>query len=186
VTLLQSILRDLGLQRRQKPALSLARAHRSRVHPRRPGSARRPEPAAVPSEAAPDPSRVRQGFLTRQGVDTICQHLPTELADAVRFLFFPTWRVGEVRTVQRRDYDRTDRVSRLGRSTRRNRTPRLLPVEGEIATIMDRRLKARRLDCHTSSTGTAVASATSGSAGRRRVRRPASPGGSSTTSDARG
>jgi integrase len=96
---------------------------------------------------APDPSRIRQGFLTRQEVDALRQHLPPDLADVVQFLFFSTWRVGEVRTIQWRDYDRADRVIRLRPEHSKNSHARVLPVEGEIATVIERRLKARRLDC---------------------------------------
>jgi integrase len=94
-----------------------------------------------------DPSRVRQGFLTRQEVDTLRQYLPTDLADVVHFLFWSTWRVGEARTLQWRDYDRTDRMLRLRPEHSKNQQPRVLPVEGELATVIERRLKVRRLDC---------------------------------------
>jgi integrase len=46
-----------------------------------------------------DPSRVRQGFFSREDVDALCAHLDADLADIVRFLFFSAWRVGEVRTL---------------------------------------------------------------------------------------
>jgi integrase len=80
-------------------------------------------------------------------VTTLCTHLPADIADLVRFLFFSAWRVGEARTLQWRDYDRTDRVLRLRPEHSKNRHGRVLPVEGELATIIERRLAARRLDC---------------------------------------
>src|SRR4029453_9442485 len=52
-----------------------------------------------------DPSLVRQGFFARAEVEALCAHLDADLADVVRFLFFSAWRVGEVRTLQWRDYD---------------------------------------------------------------------------------
>ena len=35
-----------------------------------------------------DPSRVRQGFFSREEVESLCAHLDADLADLVRFLFF--------------------------------------------------------------------------------------------------
>jgi integrase len=66
----------------------------------------------------------------------------------VRFLFFSAWRVGELRTLEWRDYDRADGVIRLRPERSKNRHGRVLPVDqGELATILERRWKARRLDC---------------------------------------
>jgi integrase len=100
----------------------------------------------VPKLAA-DPSRVRQGFFSRQEIESLTQHMPADIADAVEFLFFSTWRVGEMRTLEWRDYDRADGVIRLRPEKSKNKHGRLLPVEGEIARIIERRLEKRRLDC---------------------------------------
>jgi len=66
-----------------------------------------------------DPSRVRHGFFTRDQVEALCTHLSPDLADVVQFLFFSAWRVGEIRTLQWRDYDRHEQTIRLRRSTAR-------------------------------------------------------------------
>jgi integrase len=92
-------------------------------------------------------SRVRQGFFSREGVDALAGHLPPDLADVVRFLFFSAWRVGEVRSLEWRDYDRTESVIRLRPEHSKNRHGRVLPLVGELAAIIERRLKLRRLDC---------------------------------------
>jgi len=115
-----------------------------------------------------DPSRVREGFLTREDVDCLCApcdcppgtprgkvrdsaprcaHLPAVVADVVRFLFFSAWRVGEARTLEWRDYDRADGAIRLRGERSKNGHGRVLPLVGELATIIARRLDARRLDC---------------------------------------
>jgi hypothetical protein len=65
----------------------------------------------------------------------------------VLFLFFSTWRVGEARTLQWRDYDRTEEAIRLRGEHSKNKHGRVLPVEGELATIIGRRWQVRRLDC---------------------------------------
>ena len=63
------------------------------------------------------------------------------------FLFFSTWRIGEVRTLRWRDYDRSERAIRLRPEHSKNRHGRVLPVEGELAVLIERRLQQRRLDC---------------------------------------
>ena len=49
---------------------------------------------------AEDPSRVRNGFFTREQVEALAAHLPPPLADLVLFLFFSAWRVGEARALE--------------------------------------------------------------------------------------
>jgi integrase len=94
-----------------------------------------------------DPARVRQGFFSRQEVEDLAGHLPPDITDAVQFLFFSAWRVGEMRTLEWRDYDRADGVIRLRPERSKNKHSRVLPVEGEIARIMEARVQKRRLDC---------------------------------------
>jgi integrase len=96
---------------------------------------------------AGDVSRVRQGFFSREEVDALAGKLPSDLADVVRFLFFSAWRVGEVRSLEWRDYDRSENAIRLRPEHSKNKHGRVLPIVGELATIIERRLKARRLDC---------------------------------------
>ena len=94
------------------------------------------------------------GFVSPSGVarfhfevEQLAQHLPAPIADVVLFLFFSTWQVGEARTLQWRDYDRTEGVIRLRPEHSKNKHGRLLSVEGELAVIIERRWAARRLDC---------------------------------------
>jgi integrase len=62
-------------------------------------------------------------------------------------LFFSAWRVGEVRTPQWRDYDRSEQTIRLRPEHSKNKHGRVLPLVGELATILERRWTLRRLDC---------------------------------------
>ena len=94
-----------------------------------------------------DPSRIREGFFTRDEVDRLCAHLPDVLADVVRFLFCSAWRVGEVRTLEWRNYDRTEGAIRLRPERSKTKRGRVLPLVGELAAIIARRVDARRLDC---------------------------------------
>src|SRR5262249_56240003 len=73
--------------------------------------------------------------------------LPDVLGDVVRFLFCSAWRVGEVRTLEWRDYDRTEGAIRLRPERSKTKHGRVLPLVGELAAIIARRLDARRLVC---------------------------------------
>ena len=94
-----------------------------------------------------DPSRVREGFFTREEVEALCEHLDADLADVVSFLFWSAWRVGEARTLEWKDYDRAEEAIRLRPAHSKNKHGRVLPLVGELASVIARRLKARRLDC---------------------------------------
>jgi integrase len=52
---------------------------------------------------------------------------PPDIADVVEFLFFSAWPIGEVRTLEWRDYDRADDVIRLRPEKSKNKRGRLLP-----------------------------------------------------------
>jgi integrase len=94
-----------------------------------------------------DASRIRQGFFTREEVEKLCGHMPAVLGDLLLFLFFSAWRVGEVRALQWRDYERSEQTVRLRPEHSKNKHSRMLPLVGELAEVIDRRLKERRLDC---------------------------------------
>jgi integrase len=89
---------------------------------------------------------VRQGFFTREEVTALCGHLDSDLADAVRFLFFSAWRVGEVRTLEWRDYFPSEGTIRLRPEHSKSKHGRVLPVVGELADVIERRIAQRRLD----------------------------------------
>jgi integrase len=94
-----------------------------------------------------DPNRVRKGFFSRKQVEALCTRLPDVLADFVRFLFWSAWRVGEARRLEWKHYFRDEGAIRLPAEFSKNKQPRALPVVGELAAVLERRWKARRLDC---------------------------------------
>jgi integrase len=85
----------------------------------------------------PDPSRIRQGFITRSQLDDVCFHLDVDSADFVRFLFFSAWRSGEARGLRWRDYDPSGPAFCLRADASKTGQPRLLPVAGDLAPILD-------------------------------------------------
>lgn len=106
-----------------------------------------PTQAPYVPQVKPDPSRVRQGFVTRDELDRVCRHLDPDSADFVRFLFFSAWRPGEARNLEWRDYDRSGPAFRLRSEATKTGQPRLLPVAGELRAVIERRLRLRRPDC---------------------------------------
>ena len=95
-----------------------------------------------------DPASIRQGFLTRAEVeDDLSNELAEDLADVVQFLFFSTQRVSIARKIEWRHHDRTARAIRLPADLMKNKDGLVLPLEGELASIIERRLAKRRLDC---------------------------------------
>jgi integrase len=122
----------------------LCRAFTLAIKARRLAPHRRPQVDRLPA----DETRVRRGFFSREQMEALAARLPDVLGDLIRFLFFSAWRVGEVRTLEWRDYDRNEGVIRLRPERSKNRYGRVVPVDrGELAAIIARRWQARRLDC---------------------------------------
>jgi integrase len=96
---------------------------------------------------AEDPSHVRKGFFTREQVEALAAHLPAPLADLVLFLFFSAWRVGEARALEWKHVFAVERAIRLPAELHKNKKPKALPIAGDLAAIMERRLAARDLTC---------------------------------------
>jgi len=59
----------------------------------------------------------------------------------------PPARIREARTLQWRDYDRAGGTIQLRAEHSKNKHGCVLPLEGELATVIERRGRARRLDC---------------------------------------
>jgi integrase len=87
------------------------------------------------------------GFFTRDEVEQVADRLPSPHADLIRFLFWSAWRVGETRRLEWRHYFRDEAVIRLPAELSKNKQPRAIPLIGELATVLERRWRARRLEC---------------------------------------
>ncbi len=88
-----------------------------------------------------------QGFAEPAEFETIAAQLPPHLADAARFAYLSGWRKGEVRSVEWRDVDMGAGVIRLRAAHSKNKRPRVLPLRGELRTLIEHRWTERRLDC---------------------------------------
>lgn len=96
-------------------------------------------------------SNARQGFVLREEVEKIAAELVAmkraDYADFILFLFHSTWRAEEARTLTWRDHDRQENGFRLRREQDKTKRGRIIPMAGELAEIIERRVGKRRLDC---------------------------------------
>lgn len=101
---------------------------------------------AVPS-LPEDKSKRRRGFVYREQLVELLAGLDPDSADFIEFLFFSGWRKSEARSIEWRDYDRHIRALRLREEISKTKEPRILPLAGPVAKIIERRLAKRRPDC---------------------------------------
>src|SRR5262245_43560717 len=81
-------------------------------------------------------NNARQGFLEHGDFLRLRQELSDYLKDPVSFLYLSGWRKGEMQSLEWRDVGAD--VIRLRRENSKNKNPRLLPLRGELAEIVDR------------------------------------------------
>jgi len=133
----------------------------------------------------------RQGFFERADFDAVVAKLPEYLQDFARFGYIVGWRKGSIASLSFADLD--DQAIRLRAENSKSRRGQALPLEGELAAIIERRKAARQ---YTRADGTVALSAyvfhgtaspwaTSARRGRRRASWPAYRGACSMTSGAR-
>jgi integrase len=90
---------------------------------------------------------VRQGFLSYGSFLALREALPDNLKETVAFLYYSGWRVSEMRALEWRDVDLGGKVIRLRAELSKNKDGRLLPLHGELLTVVRRAWSQRRLDC---------------------------------------
>jgi len=86
----------------------------------------------------------RTGFLNYPDFLKLLAALPVDLQDPVSFLYHSGWRVSEMRRIEWRHLDNTTLV--LPAALSKSKHARRLPLEGELAEIIARARKRRRLD----------------------------------------
>jgi integrase/DNA-binding XRE family transcriptional regulator len=91
---------------------------------------------------------VREGFIDAPGLEVLIGRLPDELQDLTRFAFYSGWRRGEITTLGWEDVDRAGARITLRRVHSKNGEPRVLPLMGELAGLIERRWQARAFDAN--------------------------------------
>lgn len=90
-------------------------------------------------------NNARQGFLDHGGFLALRNELSDYLKDPVSFLYLSGWRSGEMKSLEWRDVG-ADAI-RLRAENSKNKKPRVLPIRGELAEIIERAREARQPDC---------------------------------------
>jgi integrase len=83
----------------------------------------------------------RQGFFEKDEFEAVAAHLPPPINDVARFAFLSGWRRGEILPLRWDAVDRTSREVRL--RTSKTGHGRVLPLDGELWDLMERRWAAR-------------------------------------------
>jgi integrase len=85
----------------------------------------------------------RQGFVDPPAFERIVGQLPADLHDVARFAYATGWRKGEITTLAWADVDRDGARILLRSEHSKNAEPRILPLVGELAALIERRWQAR-------------------------------------------
>jgi integrase len=103
--------------------------------------------ASVPVIRLLPEDNARQGFIEHADFVALRDELPERLRDCVTFLYLSGWRVGEMKALEWCDLDRDGHAVRLPPSKTKNKKGRVLPLLGELGSVIDRAREQRRLDC---------------------------------------
>lgn len=87
----------------------------------------------------------RQGFFEDGDFRAMVEFLPEHLKDFVRFAYLTGWRKGEISKLEWRDVDQQGKCIRLRAELSKNRTGRVLALEGELWNIVQRCLVGRQM-----------------------------------------
>jgi integrase len=98
------------------------------------------------------PDNRRTGFFEGAEFEAVASNLPEPIADVARFAYGSGWRRGELIGDRKKEdpgltWDRVDRAAREVRlSTSKNGKPRVIPLEGILWQIIERRWIARQYE----------------------------------------
>lgn len=81
---------------------------------------------------------IRQGFFEDADFKALVGFLPEHLRDFARFAYLTGWRKGEISSLRWRDVDREGRSVHLRPESSKNRTGRVVALEGELWNIVER------------------------------------------------
>jgi integrase len=85
----------------------------------------------------------RQGFFEHNDFEAIVGHLPDPINDVARFAYLSGWRRGEIVSLT---WDAVDRIGREVRlRTSKNGHGRVLPLDGDLWNLIERRWTARTI-----------------------------------------
>jgi integrase len=89
---------------------------------------------------------VRRGFFSESEIRRVMENLPVELADFTLFAWLTGMRKGEIASLRWEDVD--GGCIRLRAENAKNGSARLIPLEGELSELIERRKAARQVKVH--------------------------------------
>ena len=101
--------------------------------------------ARVPAIKLLPEHAVRNEFFTRAEIDALLPCLQEYLRDVVLFAFLTGWRKGEIIGLQWANVNRSGAVIRLEPEQNKSRAVRVLALQGELAVLIERRWRARKV-----------------------------------------
>lgn len=108
-----------------------------------------PKLTSVPVIPALEEHNARQGFFERGEFLAVLRHLPDEdLRDFTEWAYWTGMRKGEASALTWAAFDRETWTLRLHARDAKTGKGRVLALEGPLRAIVERRLRARRLDTH--------------------------------------
>jgi integrase len=109
-------------------------------------AAKKLTPHARPSFPTITLNNAREGFVSHAEFLALRERLPGHLKDPVAFLYYSGWRVSEMREIEWKHVDPSGKSVRLPPHLSKNNNGRLLPLQHELAAIIQRARDRRRLD----------------------------------------
>jgi len=97
-----------------------------------------------PIRRLPEKGNERQGFFSEQEIRRVIANLPAALADFTLFGWLTGMRKGEIASLAWEDVDGD--VIRLRAVNAKTREARMIPLEGELAELIERRRAARQVE----------------------------------------
>jgi len=88
-------------------------------------------------------NNARRGFFSAAEFAAVRTALPAPLDDVALFAYLTGWRKEEVLGLSWAEVDRAERAIRLGGERTKNGRPRMVPLIGDLAALIDRRWAAR-------------------------------------------
>jgi integrase len=104
--------------------------------------------ATAPTFPSLPEDNARQGFFERADFEAVLLQLRnTDLKDFCEWFYRVGMRPGEIRSLTWEAFDRETWTLRLHAKDAKTRRGRVIALAGELRSIIERRLKVRRLDC---------------------------------------
>ena len=101
--------------------------------------------ASVPAVRLLPDHALRNEFFNRPEIDALLPCLPDHLRDVVLFAYLTGWRKGEIMGLRWTNVNRGAAVIRLEPAQSKNRDARVLALNKEMAALIERRWKARKV-----------------------------------------